>query len=554
MRLGDFLKYESIVIQCHNNPDPDALASGFAVWKYLTRNGKKPVFVYGGREAVSKPNLLLMIRLFGIPVHHVKDQAEIIDLLQREREETDVLPAAGQKPDLLIMTDCQYGESNTQKFEAGMVAVIDHHEVVDPAALPEKHLVMENYGSCATVVYGMLREEGYDFSSDGELQTALFYGLYTDTVRLQELWHPADKDMWDELDADDSSIKKLKNANIDEKDLVSIGNALLRRRISPEHHYGFIETETGDPNILGIVSDTFLEVDSVNVCVAYAYLPGGVKISVRSCLKEIRADELAKVIAEDVGNAGGHVDKAGGFLQGSRLFPEKMEDLWERKHFFEGFLDRRLRDYFEETDTIPAGQTMDVNETALNGDPGYRLYRKKPVRSGVVRLPEYFPAGTRLKVRTLEGETEFTVSGNTLLMVGSHDEPYPIEADKFFQKYRLTGEKFAFTGEYDPVVRNQKDGKRIRLDGITEECVTTGSSYIYARKLTRRTHAFTLWNRDRYAFGKAGDWFAVMQDDPRDYYIIQGYIFDETYEAADGTDLNGKELFPCKQASGCHVC
>ena len=267
MRLGDFLKYESIVIQCHNNPDPDALASGFAVWKYLTRNGKKPVFVYGGREAVSKPNLLLMIRLFGIPVHHVKDQAEIIDLLQREREETDVLPAAGQKPDLLIMTDCQYGESNTQKFEAGMVAVIDHHEVADPDALPEMHLVMENYGSCATVVYGMLREEGYDFSFDGELQTALFYGLYTDTVRLQELWHPADKDMWDELDADDSSIKKLKNANIDEKDLVSIGNALLRRRISPEHHYGFIETETGDPNILGIVSDTFLEVDSVNVCV-----------------------------------------------------------------------------------------------------------------------------------------------------------------------------------------------------------------------------------------------------------------------------------------------
>lgn len=281
--------------------------------------------------------------------------------------------------------------------------------------------------------------------------------------------------------------------------------------------------------------------DSVNVCVAYAYLPGGVKISVRSCLKEIRADELAKVIAEDVGNAGGHVDKAGGFLQGSRLFPEKMEDLWERKHLFEGFLDRRLRDYFEETDTIPAGQTMDVNETALNGDPVYRLYRKKPVRSGVVRLPEYFPAGTRLKVRTLEGETEFTVSGNTFLMVGSHDEPYPIEADKFFRKYRLTGEKFAFTGEYDPVVRNQKDGKRVRLDGITEECVNTGSPYIYARKLTRRTHAFTLWNRDRYAFRKAGDWFAVMQDDPRDYYIIQGYIFDETYEAADGTDLNGKE-------------
>ena len=47
MRLSDLLKYDRIVIQCHNNPDPDALASGFAVWKYLTRNGKKPVTEFG---------------------------------------------------------------------------------------------------------------------------------------------------------------------------------------------------------------------------------------------------------------------------------------------------------------------------------------------------------------------------------------------------------------------------------------------------------------------------------------------------------------------------
>ena len=147
-------------------------------------------------------------------------------------------------------------------------------------------------------------------------------------------------------------------------------------------------------------------------------------------------------------------------------------------------------------------------------------------------LPKHFKVGTKLKVRTLEGETEVTVSEDTLLMVGIHDEPYPIEREKFLRKYRLTGVRFTFGGEYDPIVRDQQNGKRVLLEDITEECMSTGTAFIYARKLERRTHVFNIWNTDRYAYGKAGDWFAVMKDDPKDYYIIQGYIFNETYEPA----------------------
>ena len=138
MRLSDLLKYDRIVIQCHNNPDPDALASGFGVWSYLKSQGKEAEFIYGGSEEISKPNLRLMISLFQIPIMHVTEL---------------------RTPDLLVTADCQYGEANMQKFEAGAVAVIDHHEVTDQSRLPEMHRIMENYGSCATVVYEMLREE-----------------------------------------------------------------------------------------------------------------------------------------------------------------------------------------------------------------------------------------------------------------------------------------------------------------------------------------------------------------------------------------------------------
>ena len=48
LKLSQLLQFDNIIIQCHNNPDADALASGFAVFKYLKTNGKNVKFVYGG--------------------------------------------------------------------------------------------------------------------------------------------------------------------------------------------------------------------------------------------------------------------------------------------------------------------------------------------------------------------------------------------------------------------------------------------------------------------------------------------------------------------------
>ena len=37
--LSQFLKYKSICIQCHNNPDPDALASALGLYTFFTDHG-----------------------------------------------------------------------------------------------------------------------------------------------------------------------------------------------------------------------------------------------------------------------------------------------------------------------------------------------------------------------------------------------------------------------------------------------------------------------------------------------------------------------------------
>ena len=39
MKLKDLDRFDSITIQCHDNPDPDALASAFGLYKYFERTG-----------------------------------------------------------------------------------------------------------------------------------------------------------------------------------------------------------------------------------------------------------------------------------------------------------------------------------------------------------------------------------------------------------------------------------------------------------------------------------------------------------------------------------
>ena len=52
MRLKDLLNYDPVIVQCHDNPDADAIASGYAVYRFLKDNGKDVRLVYSGNNAI----------------------------------------------------------------------------------------------------------------------------------------------------------------------------------------------------------------------------------------------------------------------------------------------------------------------------------------------------------------------------------------------------------------------------------------------------------------------------------------------------------------------
>ena len=493
MRLKDLLRFKNIVIQCHDNPDADALASGYALKWFFEKNGKDVRFIYRGRNEIKKSNLTIMVKKLEIPI-------EYVPFISTE-----------EKPDLLITVDCQYGEKNVTKTEAKKVAIIDHHR-----KLVETDDILSNInnelGSCSTVVWKMLREEGYDPNENKFVATALYYGLYTDTNRLSEVSHPIDRDMLDSLNFNKAIVTEMSNSNISLNELQITGKAILNYEYYDSNKYLVIEAEPCDPSILGVISDFALETEGVDVCVAFYVNAYEVKFSVRSCSKEVYANELAAFLADGMGGGGGHILKAGGTIKPELLTKPAKDLIRERLALY---YDTYLVIYAKDT-------TLDTSRM--------RRYSKIQQTMGTVRLADVFPVGTHINIRTLEGDVDTVIDEEAYLMIGVEGEIYPISEQKVKSSYEFTNFVYTRDFEYEPRIRNSGTGEIKYVLPFAKTVRSLGSSIIFAKPLEQPVKLFTAWTEDKYYSGRVGDYIAVRADDEHDIYIINRDIMDKSYK------------------------
>lgn len=501
MRLADLEKYDKITIQCHDNPDADALASGYGLYCYFRSKEKDVRLVYSGRNRIQKSNLCLMVDKLKLPVEYVSVREE------------GPLPVEG----LLITVDCQYGSGNVTGLTADVVAVIDHHQVEkQPTSLS---IINPHLGSCATLVWKLLRDENFDMDSDEQLGTALYYGLYTDTNQFSELSNPLDLDMREALHVDKSLITLFRNSNLSLKELEIAGIAMIRYSYNDDYEFAVIKAQPCDPNILGLISDFLLQVDAIKTCVVFNEVPDGYKFSVRSCIKEVNASELAAFLAQDIGSGGGHYEKAGGFIS-----------LWRYEENFptlhtEAYFNNRMTQYFDSYELIYA-------EDYQADLDGMKQYMKRNIPVGYVKADRVLPVGTPITIRTLEGDIELTVDEDLYIIIGIKGEVYPNRREKFEHSYRILDQKYRHGTEmeYVPTIKDRIDGNTLTLTDFAGVCVPTGNVKIYARELTKGVKVFTAWDKEKYMLGKPGDYLAVRCDDLHDVYVVEKDIFDKSYD------------------------
>lgn len=494
MNLATLDKFQEIVVQVHDNPDADAVGSGYAIYRYFKEKGKDVRLVYGGRYAISKSNMLLLVEALQIPIEYVQSL---------------------DNPELLITVDCQYGQGNVQYFEAKNVAMIDHHNTgkeSDEMADIRSHLV-----SCSTVCYALLKEAGYDVNVDKKLATSLYYGLYMDSNQLTEINHPYDRDMIDFLEYDKPFINRLKYANLSITDFETAGMAIINHRYVEENRLAIITTRECDPNILGLIGDLALQVDSIDVCLVFCEYPGGYKLSVRSCALEVAANELAGFLTTDIGNGGGHIDKAGGFIS-----KESYERLYEGKS---------IETYFyEKMDEYYSNYVVVYFDDGIQEKESFKLFHKKATILGYVKTTDLFSEGTECKIRTLEGDVNVLCDEEVYIMVGYFGETYPISRKSFEAKYNVVEGVFEKTFEYPPTVINMKSNESLNMMPYVHLCKSQPGAQILAKPIAKHTKVFSRWNYETYMNGEVGDMLCYSADDLKDVYIVKKDIFGVLYE------------------------
>ncbi len=519
MKLRDLLKFNQVVVQCHDNPDADAIASGYGVYLYLREQGKDVRFVYSGRNKIRKSNLVMMIKELEIPIEYVDTIAEA---------------------ELLVLVDCQQEGGNVETLKGKTVAVIDHHRV--NKELPSLSEVRSTLGACSTLVWKLLLDEGYPVNENKKLTTALYYGLYTDTGSFAEISHPLDKDLRDEADCDQALITKFRNANLSIEELETAGAALLRSDYNEKYRFAIVKCGSCDPNLLGIISDLVLEVDAVDICLVFSMISDGVKLSVRSCVKEVKASELAAEICKGIGSGGGHLVKAGGFIPmelmveayktyckeiGASPRMELSEDGKSERPSMSGvksFLEQKMMNYFDNSEIIYTDKyEADINKMGH--------YRKKPLPLGYIYATDLFKPNTKITIRSFEGDVDARVEEDSVIMIGANGKVY-INSREAFEKTYRTYPNWNYTlkdTEYSPTIKDNDAGKTIHPLKFAKVCIPTGEYTIYAKRIDHRVKIFMGWNENSYLLGEEGDYLAVRGNDVKDVYIIDGKVFAKGY-------------------------
>lgn len=501
MRLSDLEKYNTITVQCHDNPDADAVGAGYGLYRYFADRGCKVSLIYSGHNKIAKTNLKMMIEQLNIPIEYVSPG--------RKRHVEG----------LLLTVDCQYGAGNITGFEADQVAVIDHH----PLEIQNIELsrIQANLGSCATLVWSMLREENYSVAGDIQLGTALYYGLYMDTNQFSELFHPLDMDMREDVTIDKRLMTRLRNANISLKELEIAGIAMIRYSYNDDYRFAVIKSQPCDPNLLGLISDFLLQVDVIDTCVVYNELNDGYKVSVRSCIKEVNANELAVFLTEGIGSGGGHYEKAGGFVS-MKLYEQKYPTLHSEAYF-----NNRITEYFESFTIISAKEMkLDIS--------GMKKYIRRNTPLFYVKATDVVAPGASISVRAKNRSIEETVKEDTYFTI-EKDGMVHILSEERFLKYHRPGQgedihAYHDCMEYEPTIKDWTNDKLYRLVDYAKPCMPTDAFCIYAKVLESSVKLFPKWNEDKYLLGMFGDYLAASAEDLENVFIEPGDKFLERYE------------------------
>jgi nanoRNase/pAp phosphatase (c-di-AMP/oligoRNAs hydrolase) len=285
LRVQQYQRYlsdaDKVLILLHNDPDPDALASGLALRNVLRRT--KQTAIIAAVQGVTRPENLRMVNLLDI-------QVEIITAPQVNEFER------------VAMVDVQphyfLGQINHVDL------VIDHHPEQAGYSAVYKD-IRPDYGSTSTILTEHLR--AVDANISERTATAMLYAIKSDTLFFNRQANRVDIEAFSYLYplADAALIRKMEGAEITMDRLEYVLKAKQNGRMSEQVFCAFLGSSPRE-DFIPYVADFYLQLEDVKWTIIAGIVNDSLVMSVRNLGYQRNAGEFVRKYFADVGSAGGH--------------------------------------------------------------------------------------------------------------------------------------------------------------------------------------------------------------------------------------------------------
>lgn len=291
--LAEFLTgHDSLAVVCHNNPDPDSLASAMALETIAFDAGVTDVEVF-----------------YSGTISHQQNRA-FVNLLDLDLNAFSVDAVA--TADLVAFVDHSIpGENNEVPRSITVDIVIDHHSTEGVEAAYVDH--REEIGATATIMTEYLVE--LDLDESVPLATALMFAIRRETLTFLRGATSAEYGAAERLHAhvDTDLLRDLTHPSISESTIDAISDAIDNRTIRGStlvSHTGWTTERDAIPQAADYLSD----VEGVETCVVFGLIDDAVELSARSTDSRVHVGRVLEDAFSDVGSAGGHRQMAGGHI------------------------------------------------------------------------------------------------------------------------------------------------------------------------------------------------------------------------------------------------
>ncbi|MCA1950205.1 MAG: DHHA1 domain-containing protein [Treponema sp.] len=282
-----------ILVQTHDFPDHDAVASAFGLGRLLERLSFKVRLVH--RYPIRSHSLNAMIRDLNIPLEQISGELD---------------PECAEAPCILV--DGSPNNANAHPLSSNLIAVIDHH--VNPGELPLPFVdIRTSYGACSSIIADYWQEA--ELIPDRQTATALLMGIQIDTDFLSRRVSPADLDAHHRLffQADWQFSTQVVKASLSIPDLQAFNYATNHFYTQGNLFFTMLPTDCTQ-ELISILADFFLRLREIAVSVIVE--SGGTRyhVSVRSRTPDISAATVVRLALAGIGEGGGHDHMAGGII------------------------------------------------------------------------------------------------------------------------------------------------------------------------------------------------------------------------------------------------